>query len=65
MADHFARLDEYFAAAEECARKAGTIIKEAFDKPKTLQLKSTDTDLVTETDKQCELLIVEALKVHQ
>jgi fructose-1,6-bisphosphatase/inositol monophosphatase family enzyme len=53
---------EYFRAAIDLARQAGVLVKDAFDKPKNMHIKSEDTDLVTETDKKCEEIIFAGLK---
>jgi fructose-1,6-bisphosphatase/inositol monophosphatase family enzyme len=59
MADSYA---EYLQAAEAAARTAGAVIREAFHKPKTLTVKGEDTDLVTETDKAAENIVMTYLK---
>ena len=53
----------YLAVAVSAAREAGSIIAAAFDKPPSqLQNKFNFCDLVTETDQQCEKLVLERLQ---
>ncbi|XP_078607873.1 inositol monophosphatase 1-like [Branchiostoma floridae x Branchiostoma japonicum] len=54
--------DECFHAAVAVARKAGEEIKVAFSSEKRIQTKSISTDLVTETDKKVENMIISTLK---
>lgn len=54
--------EHFLQVAIEAARKAGAVIKEAFDKPKDVQEKTAVTDLVTATDQQAEKLIYDHLK---
>ncbi|KAL6772288.1 hypothetical protein ACKKBG_A29640 [Auxenochlorella protothecoides x Auxenochlorella symbiontica] len=54
-------LDECMRVALEAATAAGSIIREAWDKPRQVHLK-TSVDLVTETDKQCEEEIYSRLR---
>jgi len=49
---------KYLELAVECAKEAGKIIKEAYNKKKHVQFKSGVTDLVTETDKLCEKVTI-------
>jgi fructose-1,6-bisphosphatase/inositol monophosphatase family enzyme len=43
-------------------REAGKLIVSAINKEKKIQTKTSSTDLVTETDKACEELIVTKIK---
>eukprot|EP00118_Oscarella_pearsei_P003517 m.14597 g.14597 ORF g.14597 m.14597 type:complete len:281 (+) comp25848_c0_seq1:151-993(+) len=52
-----------YDSAVEIAKRAGQIVREAFDKPKTIIFKDgCSTDLVTETDDLVEKLIISTLK---
>ena len=42
----------------------GDMIKEAFHKPKNIDTKSSEADLVTETDKAVEAYIISAIKAQ-
>ncbi|XP_019629723.1 PREDICTED: inositol monophosphatase 1-like [Branchiostoma belcheri] len=53
--------DECFDAAVEVARKGGEEIKSAFSGEKSIQTKSSATDLVTETDGKVEKMIISTL----
>lgn len=55
-------IQEFFDVVLSIARKAGEVVREAFYKEKTIDTKSCGTDLVTETDKQVEDLIIGTLK---
>lgn len=57
-------LEEYFLLAVECAQIAGAIIKDAFLLPKVLNEKSNATDLVTETDKKCEEVVIDRIRAR-
>jgi len=49
--------------AERVAREAGVVIREAFGKKKKATVtKTSDADLVTETDQECERIIVRKIK---
>lgn len=52
------QLQEYLRVAVTAAREAGEIIRQSFNAPKDVQHKGK-VDLVTETDKQCEALILQ------
>jgi myo-inositol-1(or 4)-monophosphatase len=54
---------DFLEVAVEAARKGGTIVAEAMDRPKNVAYK-TEVDLVTETDKKSEAAIVESLRKH-
>jgi len=51
----------HLEVAVQAARAAGKVISEALSRPKDVQNKGT-FDLVTETDKECERLIMETVK---
>lgn len=51
----------YIDTAIHAAKSAGKVISEAFSRPKNIQNKGI-FDLVTETDKECERLIKDAVK---
>ncbi|KAJ3628717.1 hypothetical protein Zmor_003899 [Zophobas morio] len=55
-------LDELLNLAVQCAKEAGKLIVSAINKEKKIQTKTSSTDLVTETDKACEELIVTKIK---
>lgn len=48
----------------DALHKAGAAMKTAIDRPKDIRKKNTELDLVTETDKHCEKLIIEAVQKH-
>jgi myo-inositol-1(or 4)-monophosphatase len=52
---------EYLDAAIEIAREAGAILREGFDRPKQISYKG-DVDLVTESDRRSEELVVARLR---
>lgn len=52
---------EYLAVALDAAKAAGDVIKSAFAKPKNVEHKGA-VDLVTETDQQCEKLVLERIQ---
>lgn len=52
---------QWLAVAVEAAKEAGALIREAFLKPKNVQFKG-QMDLVTETDKECERVIISRLR---
>jgi len=54
--------DQLFSLAMRLALKAGDIIIDTFLKEKTIGTKSGDIDLVTESDKLCEKVIIEGIK---
>lgn len=53
---------QYLQSALKLAREAGAVILEAARNPKSIVTKSNSTDVVTETDKRCEDIIVGQLK---
>ena len=55
-------LDVCEELAERVAREAGAVIREAIGKKKSLQTKPSAADLVTETDQECERIIVRKIK---
>lgn len=54
-------VDLYFETVNKLAKNAADLIKERISKSKTVEMKSTDIDLVTETDQQVEKLLIEGL----
>lgn len=54
-------LNNYLDAAIRAAKEAGELIKTAFYQDKDVTFKDA-TDLVTETDRNCEVLIINSLK---
>lgn len=54
-------MSEYLEAAVEIAREAGAILREGFERPKTITYKG-EVDLVTESDRRSEELVVSRLK---
>ncbi|KJE90262.1 myo-inositol monophosphatase 1 [Capsaspora owczarzaki ATCC 30864] len=55
-------VDEFYETAVAVAREAGATIRAAFDKNKSVMLKSASTDLVTETDQKVEAFIINSFK---
>ena len=55
------KFNSEFELAESLARSGGALIKEAFHKPKNIDLKSSTIDLVTETDTAVEAMILSAI----
>mmetsp|Transcript_6265 Transcript_6265/g.18907 ORF Transcript_6265/g.18907 Transcript_6265/m.18907 type:complete len:273 (-) Transcript_6265:53-871(-) len=55
-------LDTYLSAAVEVARKAGGVIREAFNAKRSSFDKKSATDPVTETDRKVEELVISSLK---
>jgi myo-inositol-1(or 4)-monophosphatase len=55
-------LDDTFSLAERLAREAGAVQRERYETALTIGTKSAAVDLVTEVDKRCEALIVDALR---
>jgi len=54
--------DDYFKAALEVVEKAGRLVRDAFQQPMDrVETKSSNTDLVTETDRAVEDLIIKEL----
>jgi myo-inositol-1(or 4)-monophosphatase len=56
-------MNEYLDRAIETAREAGALLREGFDRPKQISYKG-EVDLVTESDKRSEALVVERLRKH-
>ncbi|CAI9760239.1 unnamed protein product [Fraxinus pennsylvanica] len=56
-------MEEFLAVAVDAAKNAGQIIRSGFNKTKNVEHKGL-VDLVTETDKACEDLIFNFLKLH-
>ena len=54
-------LAPYLQVALDAAREAGAVIAAAWNAPKQVDTKAGDADLVTETDKKCEALILERI----
>lgn len=52
-------LDEYFNTALKLAKESGQIIRELNYTPKTVDTKSCEVDLVTETDQRVEKLLID------
>ena len=64
--DLFYRMDqvelaELFVFMKQTAFICGEMVKEAFHKPKTVDIKTNEADLVTETDKAVEDYIIQAI----
>ena len=58
--------DKYFNFALQVVQKAGLLVKDAFAQPvsATIETKSSPTDLVTETDKGVEELLIKTLSAE-
>src|SRR5438552_3947134 len=56
-------MEDYLTLAVEIAREAGALIAEQFKRPKTISYKRP-SDLVTDTDRRSEALIIERLRKH-
>lgn len=54
-------IQKYLEVASSAAQRAGEIITAAFSEPKSVEFKGK-VDLVTETDKQCEEIILTELR---
>lgn len=52
---------EYLDAALVAAKEAGSLIKFGFERDKNITFKDI-TDMVTDTDRQCEITVVDYLK---
>ena len=59
--DATAEYDSHLSVAVEAARAAGAIIRVAFSQPKNVEHKGA-VDLVTESDKQAEALVLEHIQ---
>lgn len=55
-------MDTYFEKALELVKEAGTIVRDQVKKAKSVETKSCDKDLVTETDKQVENHVFSGLR---
>ncbi|KAI6234408.1 Inositol-1-monophosphatase [Aphelenchoides fujianensis] len=59
----FQKEDEYFRYALDLAKRAGRLVKDAFAQPAShVETKASATDLVTETDKAVEELLIKNLQ---
>lgn len=56
-------MNEFLKVAVETAREAGAILRHEFDRPKEISYKG-EVDLVTESDRRSEALIVARLREH-
>ena len=56
-------MNEFLKAAIEIAREAGAILRTEFDRPKEISYKG-EVDIVTESDRRSEALIVARLREH-
>lgn len=54
-------IDEMFEFTLKLARQCGVLIKTAYDLPKEIVTKSSEVDLVTETDELVERTIIDAI----
>ena len=57
-----AQLKEYFDAALDVAKAAGSLILAAFKQPSSRVHFKQATDLVTDTDRACEEVVLSTLK---
>uniref|UniRef100_A0A914PA47 Inositol monophosphatase n=1 Tax=Panagrolaimus davidi TaxID=227884 RepID=A0A914PA47_9BILA len=56
-------LDKYFLTAMQLVKKAGQLTRAAFEQPVVVvHTKASSTDLVTETDRAVETLLITGLK---
>eukprot|EP00741_Cyanophora_paradoxa_P004433 tig00000802_g4303.t1 len=53
---------ELLSAAKEVAREAGALVREAINRPKNIDTKSSGIDLVTETDRRSEEIVFSRLR---
>jgi len=56
-------MSEFLKVAVEIAREAGAVLREGFNRPKTITYKG-EVDLVTESDRRSEELVVARLQKH-
>ena len=56
-------MNHYLEVAIEAAREAGANLAQEFDRPKTISYKG-EVDIVTESDRRSEALIVARLKKY-
>lgn len=57
-----AELDEFYDVCLKLTKEVGVVINKAFNEPKNITLKTADYDLVTETDKQVEEILILGLQ---
>ena len=55
-------VDEVYAFMQNLAVECGAVVKTAFYQPKTVETKECEIDLVTETDKKVEDMIISSIK---
>ena len=55
-------LEKYFEVAQKLVDQAGEVIREAIEQKKNVMEKNSMFDLVTETDKAVEDLLINGLK---
>ena len=55
-------LEKYFEVAQKLVDQAGQVIREAIEQKKNVAEKNSIFDLVTETDKAVEDLLIKGLK---
>ncbi|XP_071812764.1 inositol monophosphatase 1-like [Apostichopus japonicus] len=55
-------IEEFIKTAEELAREAGVLVRDAYKKDKAVESKSCAVDLVTETDTKVEELLISRLR---
>ena len=56
------QLEKYFEVAQKLVDQAGEVIREAIEQKKNVTEKNSMFDLVTETDKAVEDLLINGLK---
>jgi myo-inositol-1(or 4)-monophosphatase len=56
-------MNEFLKVASDTAREAGAILRREFDRPKKISYKG-EVDIVTESDRRSEEIIVERLREH-
>ncbi|KAK8374043.1 hypothetical protein O3P69_020943 [Scylla paramamosain] len=56
-----AEIEQCFEVALGLVKEAGQVVREAIKKQKTIETKSCNVDLVTESDKAVEKLLIEGL----
>ena len=56
------QLDKYYSVILDLVAKAGETVRDAIEREKNVDEKTSSVDLVTETDRAVEKLIVEGLK---
>ena len=55
-------MDKYYSVILDLVAKAGETVRDAIEREKNVDEKTSSVDLVTETDRAVEKLIVEGLK---